>query len=191
MMHARNVLQLVAVCVSLVVLAGCDWFKSEEKKAQKHVILDANPADIFAKAHIKGAVNVSLENLEALAKDWNKEDKYTAYCGNALCGTSDEVAKKLTDLGFKNVAVYKGGIAEWIKLGYPVEGSNPAEVTIAVEGDFTKDAAALKAEMEAPAAEAKPVEAAPAAEAKPVEAAPAPATPAAPAVEEKAIEGGK
>jgi rhodanese-related sulfurtransferase len=184
MMHARNVLQLVAVSVCLVVLAGCDWFKSEEKKAQKLVVIDANPADIFEKAHIKGAINASLENVEALAKDWNKEDKYAVYCGNALCGTSEEVAKKLGALEFKNVTVYKGGIAEWLKLGYPVEGSNPAAVTIAVEGDFTKDAEALKKEMEAPAAEAKPAEAAPVAEAKPVEAAPA-----APAVEEKALEG--
>lgn len=182
MMHARNVLQLVAISVCLVVLAGCDWFKSEEKKAQKLVVIDANPADIFEKAHIKGAINASLENIEALAKDWNKEDKYAVYCGNALCGTSDEVAKKLSALEFKNVTVYKGGIAEWLKLGYPVEGSNPAAVTITVEGDFAKDAEALKKDMEAPvvAEAAAPV----AAEAKPAEAAPV-----APVAEEKALEG--
>ena len=44
------------------------------------------------------------------------------------CTGSHQVAKKLKDLGFTDVAVYAGGISEWHKLAkenkatYPVEG---------------------------------------------------------------------
>ncbi len=128
----------------LVVLAvpACDWFKkkapeaaAEVKEAQepKLRLVDVNTEEVYADAHIPGAIHTSVDRVGETAKDWNKETPVVVYCSDYKCRASDSAAKKLTELGFKDVRVYQGGVHEWVKLAkenkaaYPYEGSAKAE----------------------------------------------------------------
>jgi len=106
----------------MLVTPACDWFK-KEKTADVVVVeqptlyvVDVNPADVFADAHIPGAVNLTLEGLEAGTKEWNKKSPVVVYCSGYTCTASHAAAKKLKELGFEDVAIYPGGIAEWHQL---------------------------------------------------------------------------
>ncbi len=126
------------VCAVMLMTPACDWAswfqkrvtgtEATDQKGTMFYLLDANPSDIYNDAHIPSAVNVTLESIDDLSKNWNKDANIVVYC-SPTCGTKEMVAKKLTDAGFKNVKVYPGGITEWYKLSkenkdaYPVQGA--------------------------------------------------------------------
>ena len=124
-----------ALVLLVLVMPACDWFKKKTESASvaagtehKFHLLDADSAEVYNDAHIPGAVNVSFENVDEMSKSWNKETPVVVYCSSYACPESHRVAKKLKDLGFKDVGVYSGGINEWYRLGkenkaaYPLEG---------------------------------------------------------------------
>lgn len=197
MKFVRYSLRLSAV-LFCVFLSGCQWpWSAEEKKAaSKLVIVDVNIPELYGAAHIKGALHVPVTDLDAKAKDWNKEDTYVFYCSGPLCTDSETAANKLVALGFKNASHFKGGIAVWHKLfdndpklvefnkesfdklTEPLKKAFDVEMTDALKAEAEElktkieKAAAPAAEVKVeevkvePAAEVK-TEAAPAAEVKP------------------------
>ena len=110
----------------VLVMPACEWAKKKTEGAVAEVkhelgmgnvlVLDADPKDVFDDAHVTGAVNVSIGDVEELAKGWNKKTPTVVYCSSSRCGASHQVAKKLKELGFEDVMVYSGGIHEWVKL---------------------------------------------------------------------------
>ena len=88
--------------------------KNNEKKIYLINVLDQEE---FNDAHIKGSINIPFEKIEDfLSKIKNKEIKLIFYCANYLCTSSDESAIIAYKKGFKNIFVYKGGMAEWYQL---------------------------------------------------------------------------
>ena len=77
------------------------------------VVIDVSLKSIFDDCHIKGAINVAYDKIDSYAKGLSKDDEIILYCSNYYCIASSDAAKNLQKLGFKNVLVYKGGIAEW------------------------------------------------------------------------------
>ncbi len=76
----------------------------------------------FNKEHIKGAIHIPLKKIATEAKKrFQKEDEIIVYCSDYDCTASPTAAKKLTDMGFKNVYDYKGGKKEWKEAGLPME----------------------------------------------------------------------
>jgi len=76
----------------------------------------------YEKSHIKGAINIPLENIATEAKDkFDKDDELVVYCSDYECTASPAAAKKLEDTGFTNVYHYAGGKKEWKESGYPME----------------------------------------------------------------------
>jgi rhodanese-related sulfurtransferase len=123
MRYSRYSLSLftLALCI---ILSAC-W-RSEKKEGAESVgkLLVVNvlePAD-FDDAHIKGSINVPLENLESAAAGWPKNTRVVVYCVNYMCTSSLDGVRKLGQLGFKDAVAYEGGIAEWKQKGFPVEG---------------------------------------------------------------------
>lgn len=122
----------------VLVMPACEWFKPKSEAADqakqeavqepKLRLLDADSVEVYNDAHIPGAVNVSADTIEGLSEKWNKETPVVVYCSSYDCTASHQVAKNLAGRGFKNVAVYTGGINEWVNLSkekkeeYPVEG---------------------------------------------------------------------
>ena len=128
----------LSLVLLILVTPGCaEWFgkKSEtpatavEAVAEPKLrVIDLNSEEIYKDAHIPGAINVDLARIEEVSAAWNKETPVIAYCSDYTCTASHSAAKKLKELGFKDVTVFAGGINEWARLGkehkelYPIEG---------------------------------------------------------------------
>jgi rhodanese-related sulfurtransferase len=104
---------------SLIFLIGC----GQTEKKQGLIIVNVLDADHFNDCHIKGSINVSLEQLDDFAKDLDKQKaEVVFYCSNYMCTASGFSAKKLKDMGFEHVWAYEAGIADWYQKGLPTEG---------------------------------------------------------------------
>lgn len=132
MYSALGLLLLVALAVP-----ACDWFKKKSSEGAAEVkeavvepsfrLIDVNTDEVFNDAHIPGAIHVAIDRVEETAKDWNKDTPVVVYCMDPSCQASHSAAKKLTELGFKDVSVYSGGIHEWVKLGKDKTGEAKLE----------------------------------------------------------------
>lgn len=91
-------------------------------------ILEALPAKYYRKAHIPGAINFPLEDMETLAAQLlpDKKAEIVVYCANGPCENSEIAARRLEELGYVNVSDYYEGKEEWMQLGFPVaKGTAP------------------------------------------------------------------
>ena len=93
-----------------------------KKQHDDLVILDVLSAESFGKAHIQGAINIPLAQLEQRAGELSKDAKIVTYCANYVCQASSKAAEKLQELGFQDVHDYKGGLHEWREAELPTEG---------------------------------------------------------------------
>jgi len=98
-----------------------DWMKRPDDL----VVVDVLGKASYNRAHIKGAINIPLTDLDRQAGQLlDKDQRVVVYCASYQCHASTEAAKTLMALGFKDVHDYKGGIAEWAKAGLPTEKVN-------------------------------------------------------------------
>ena len=84
------------------------------------VLVDVLPPSSFHAAHIKGAINIPVDAIESLQKKLPKDRKIITYCASKSCHLSTLAADKLLDLGYKDVAHYAGGLADWEAAGLPL-----------------------------------------------------------------------
>ncbi len=96
-----------------------DWPAVEAAVAQGAILVDARRAESFQAGHIAGAINIPVKSTDAAV--WGKlpADKNTpviTYCGGPACSLSMRAAKKCQELGFTDVAEYKGGYPQWKTL---------------------------------------------------------------------------
>lgn len=85
-----------------------------------HVLIDVRPTDVASKEHIKGAVNIPLNELEK-AKDKfpaQKNAPIIIYCNTEKL--SQDAFKIVRKWGYVNTSYLDGGIEGWKKAGNPV-----------------------------------------------------------------------
>lgn len=82
------------------------------------VVLDLRPADEFAASHIRGARNVGLEALEALAPGLRGR-QVVAYCRGGYCILAHQAVTRLRQMGL-DARRLTGGLPEWRAEGRPV-----------------------------------------------------------------------
>jgi len=87
------------------------------------VVVDARPAEAYAREHIPGALNLPHRELsEAAAARLDKSLVYVTYCDGVGCNASTKGAIKLAKLGFR-VKELSGGLDWWKRDGYATEGT--------------------------------------------------------------------
>src|SRR5437016_267351 len=101
---------------------GCKKSDMQESKKANMVVMNVLDKNLYDNCHIKGSVNVPFSDVEQYAKDLDRDTKLVTYCANYQCSASGESARKLTQMGFKDVSAYEAGIVEWKQMGFPVEG---------------------------------------------------------------------
>lgn len=74
----------------------------------------------YERMHIPGSLH--FENLVEARELLDPDDEVIVYCSNPACPASVNAYYVLRTLGFKKLARYAGGLAEWEKAGYPLEG---------------------------------------------------------------------
>ena len=89
------------------------------------------PESSYVEWHIPGAVNIPLELVASRARELlpDRGAEIVVYCGNSQCERSLHASQQLHELGYSNVKMYRGGIADWMDSGEPTEsvGDAPAE----------------------------------------------------------------
>lgn len=107
----------------LALLPGC--FSQRDTKRTEEGLLVVNVLDqkLYDDCHITGSIQVSIDQLDSFADSLNPEKTDVIfYCSNYMCDASGFAVKKLQKRGFKKVAAYEGGTAEWYQKGLPVQG---------------------------------------------------------------------
>ncbi len=96
-------------------------------KKEDFVLINVLSENSFRMGHIKGSINVPIEDLNFEQKVADKipikDKKIVAYCASFECAASPEAAGKLIKMGYKNVYDFEGGIKDWQEGGYPIEKS--------------------------------------------------------------------
>lgn len=89
------------------------------KNRDSAVIIDARQTADYDMGHIEGAINIPTTLCAAgrSAKLGNapKDGRVIIYCQSAGCPYAGIVAANLTEDGFSNTAIYKGGWVDWQK----------------------------------------------------------------------------
>ena len=90
---------------------------------KKVLFVDARAEEYLAEGIIPGAVfSDDNEILSGKIYDLVGYDKgFVVYCSDDDCGSSEQLAYELQDLGFMNIFVFKGGWKEWTGAGFEIE----------------------------------------------------------------------
>jgi len=93
------------------------------------LVLDARYRINHQLAHVPGAISFPRDDFaEAYAAlkgrlESDRSQPIAVYCDGKDCEDSQLVQKALRDLGYTQVAVFKGGWSEWTRAGKPKEAS--------------------------------------------------------------------
>jgi rhodanese-related sulfurtransferase len=92
-------------------------------KARAVSVVDALGGDYYRQQHLPGAIALVESDVEKLAARVlpDRAAAIVTYCSNAACGNSQQVANRLTALGYTNVRKYREGIQDWVAAGLPTE----------------------------------------------------------------------
>lgn len=85
------------------------------------VIVDTAAPLIFEEQHIPGAVNFPYAPALPQPITLPRNKTLVIYCACNAEEESIEIATKLTEYGYQNLKVLKGGWAGWLDLGYPIK----------------------------------------------------------------------
>jgi rhodanese-related sulfurtransferase len=79
---------------------------------ERFQIIDLRDPEAFAKGHVPGAVNVSIEDLDAYAGKLDANVTSVVYCYNITCHLATKAALQLAKKGYK-VRELVGGIEDY------------------------------------------------------------------------------
>jgi rhodanese-related sulfurtransferase len=103
-------------------ISAQDLKKLIDEKSKDIVIVDTAAALIFEEEHIPGAVNFPYAPTLPQPITLPRNKTLVIYCACNAEEESIDTAKKLTEYGYQNLKVLKGGWFGWLDLGYKVEG---------------------------------------------------------------------
>ncbi|MGI0134516.1 MAG: rhodanese-like domain-containing protein [Candidatus Micrarchaeaceae archaeon] len=75
-------------------------------------VIDMRTPELYAKAHVPGAINVSLDQIERDAHQLDKNKTVITYCYNITCHLATKGALALAEKGYK-VKELVGGWQSW------------------------------------------------------------------------------
>ncbi len=89
---------------------------------ESFTLVDVLDADQYEQGHLPGAVSLPSDTIETNAATIlpDKKKQLVTYCASYMCHASTEAARKLKDMGYKNVYDYKAGKKGWTAAGMPI-----------------------------------------------------------------------
>jgi rhodanese-related sulfurtransferase len=95
------------------------------------ILVDVLSLESYDEEHIPEAINIPLEYIKIEAEKLLKKDKMiVVYCGSFECSMSSQAAEILTELGYKNVYCFEGGLQYWKDAGFSLESIKCAEAAV-------------------------------------------------------------
>jgi len=93
--------------------------------SKKGVFLDARPPSDYRAGHIQGARNLPIEafdkHFDKATRDLPQESLIITYCDGETCTQSNELTKKLKEMGYENVRILVNGWSLWKKHSLPLD----------------------------------------------------------------------
>ena len=90
---------------------------------KKTLFIDARAKEYYLEGHIPGAI--CFDDFDSLSIQIDNRiqnnEFFVVYCSDDDCGSSEQLAYELQDLGFMNIFVFKGGWKEWTDAGLEIE----------------------------------------------------------------------
>ncbi len=83
-------------------------------------VLDVRPAEEFAAGHVPGAINISLNDLEARLSEIDSTQEIVAYCRGPHCVLAFDAVAQLREKGL-TARRLEDGYPEWMVAGLPIE----------------------------------------------------------------------
>jgi ArsR family transcriptional regulator len=85
-------------------------------------VLDVRPADEYAAAHLSGAINIPLAELERRLSELSPDQEIIAYCRGPYCVYAFEAVAYLRQKGFTAHRL-ADGLPQWRAAGLPVSSA--------------------------------------------------------------------
>lgn len=82
-------------------------------------LLDVRPEEEYRAGHLPEAINIPLEQLEAMLDRLPHDRQIVAYCRGPYCVLSHEAVQRLRRLGYR-IRRFEEGFPEWKAAGLPV-----------------------------------------------------------------------
>lgn len=90
-------------------------------KGADFVLLDVRGPALFAKGHVKGAINLPHGKIIASKMaEWPQDTLFVTYCAGPHCNGAARGALRLAELN-RPVKIMAGGVTGWIDEGFPLE----------------------------------------------------------------------
>jgi rhodanese-related sulfurtransferase len=104
--------------------------KQEMEGSAKPVLIDVGSVQEYRGGHIPGAINVPSVAIKAQPQRLpkNKSTRIIIYYGRGESGQerAHRAATRVWNMGYTNVSVFMGGMADWVDAKYPVrKGPKP------------------------------------------------------------------
>ncbi len=91
------------------------------------VLVNALAREAFEETRIPGSISIPASDALRIAPDvLDRDQPVVVYCSSRSCTASPTLAQKLVDIGFSDVTDFEGGVEEWERAGYPMQGSRVA-----------------------------------------------------------------
>ena len=92
---------------------------------KRAIFIDARSPRDYAQGHIRGAQNIPWQSfneyMDRLFDSIPDDARIVTYCDGERCSLSEDLAKELVSMGYKNVKVLLNGWTRWLEAGLPVE----------------------------------------------------------------------
>jgi rhodanese-related sulfurtransferase len=99
-----------------------------QRDGKDMVLLDVLPEAVFRRGHLPGAINIVSDDVieRSAAELPDKHRLIVVYCASARCKRAMRAAKRLEDLGYRNLVHFAGGKEEWNAEGLAMQGEEGA-----------------------------------------------------------------
>ena len=102
---------------------GIETWKDWQAAGRRAQLVDVRSASEFATAHLPGAINIPLEQIELRTSDLEANAPVVLVC---QAGTRAHIASALLAASGRDLVVLEGGTGAWLNAGYPAVRSTRA-----------------------------------------------------------------
>lgn len=100
-----------------------DTHEALEQASPGFILVDARSPEMFAKGHIRGAVNLPHRKIIASRMSrYPASMLFVTYCAGPHCNGAARAALRLAQLGYP-VKIMSGGVTGWLDEGFTLEAS--------------------------------------------------------------------
>lgn len=92
-------------------------------RGTEFVIVNVLDKKAFENERICGSINIPVTQIQEAVHLIARDETVVVHCSGPSCTASETAAKELEKLRFSDVRRFVGGIEEWKKAGYCLEGA--------------------------------------------------------------------